>query len=156
MTTGEPPQNALRLTFAYSDDSIRLASSRAVDMIVPPSDPVDGYQGQAGFWVELRDSAGTTIYRRVMHDPIPAYHEVHSPPGTPPTHTPVRSREGAFEVVVPAPPAGSVVALFGTPHPPSEPVGEFSVERARTGGPRIGTSPALEIAQFGADEVRPA
>jgi hypothetical protein len=72
MTDGEPSQTALRLTFAYSGDSIRLVASRAVNMRVPPSDPVDGYQGQAGFWVELRDSTGTTIYRRIMHDPIPS------------------------------------------------------------------------------------
>jgi hypothetical protein len=155
MTIGEPPQTTLRLTFAYSDDSIRLAASRAVDMRVPPSDPVDGYQGQAGFWVELRDSTGKTIYRRIMHDPIPSYHEVHSQRGAPPTHTPVRNREGAFDIVLPSPPPGSVIVLFGTPHPPRIPVGEFAQERARTGGPRIGTSPAREIARFGADEVRP-
>lgn len=155
MTNGEPPQTALRLTFAYSDDSIRLVSSRAVDMRVPPSDPVDGYQGQAGFWAELRDSTGRTIYRRIMHDPIPSYHEVHSPRGAPPTHTPVRNREGAFEIVLPAPPPGSSVVLFGTPHPPSSPIGEFAQERARTEGPRIGTGPAVEIASFGLDQVQP-
>lgn len=154
MTIGEP-QTALRLTFAYSDDSIRLAASRAVDMRVPPSDPVDGYQGQSGFWVELRDSAGKTIYRQVMHDPIPTYHEVPSPPGTPPTHTPVRNREGTFEIVIPAPPPGSTVAFFGTPQPPSTPIGEFPQERARTGGPRVGTGSANEIARFAMDEVRP-
>ena len=156
MTAGEPPQTALRLTFAYSGDSIRLAASRAVDMRVPPSDPVDGYQGQTGFWAELRDSTGTTVYRLVMHNPIPSYHEVHAPPGTPPTHTPVRNREGTFEIVLPTPPPGSTVVLFGTPHPPSTPIGEFAEERARTGGPRVGTGPASEIARFGMDEVRPA
>jgi hypothetical protein len=154
VTVGEPPQSALRLTFAYSGDSIRLVASRAVDMLVPPSDPVDGYQGQTGFWAELRDSTGNVIYRRVMHDPISSYHEVHSLPGTPPTHTPVRNREGVFEIVVPALPAGATVVLFGTPHPPSTPIGEFAQERARTAGPRVGTGPASEIARFEMDEVR--
>jgi hypothetical protein len=153
MTNSEPPPTALRLTFAYSDDSIRLVSSRAVDMRVPPSDPVDGYQGQAGFWAELRDSTGRTIYRRIMHDPLPSYHEVHSPGGAAPTHTSVRNREGTFEVVLPAPPPGSRIVFFGTPHPPSAPIGVFAQERARTGGPRIGTGPAREIASFGLDQA---
>lgn len=150
MTNGEPSPAALRLTFAYSGDSPRLTASRAVDMIVPPSDPVDGYQGQAGFWVELRDSAGRTIYRRIMHDPFPYYHEVHSP-GATPTHVPVRNREGAFEVVLPAPPPGSRVVFFGTDQPSSVAITEVSQERARTGGPRIGTDPAHEIASFDLD-----
>jgi hypothetical protein len=155
MTDGEPSQTALRLTFAYSGDSIRLVASRAVNMRVPPSDPVDGYQGQAGFWVELRDSTGTTIYRRIMHDPIPSYHEVHSPRGAPQAHTPVRNREGAFEIVLPAPPPGSRIVFFGTPQPPSAPIGEFAQETERTEGPRIGTGPATEIVSFDLDQVRP-
>ena len=155
MTDGEPTQTALRLTFAYSGDSIRLVASRAVDMRVPPSDPVDGYQGQAGFWAELRDSTGRTIYRRIMHNPFPSYHEVHSPRGAPPTHTPVANREGEFEIVVPAPPPGSRIVFFGTPQPPSTPIGEPAQERARTEGPRIGTGPASEIESFPLDQVRP-
>lgn len=155
MSISEPSQTTLRVTFAYSDDSIRLVASRAVDMRIPPSDPVDGYQGQAGFWVELRDSTGKTIYRRVLHDPIPTYHEVHSPPGTPPTHTPVGNRQGTFDVILPTPPPGSLIALFGTPQPPSTPIGEFSQERARAEGPRTGTGPAREIARFDGDEVSP-
>lgn len=150
MTNGEPPPTALRLTFTYSDDSLRLAASRPVNMIVPPSDPVDGYQGQAGFWAELRDSTGKTIYRRIMHDPFPSYHEVHSPSASP-THTPVRNREGAFEIVLPVPPQESRIVFFGTPQPPSAPIGEFTQERARAEGPRIGTGPAREIASFGLD-----
>lgn len=155
MADGEAPQNALRLTFAYNDDSIRLVGRRTVDMRVPPSDAVDGYQGQAGFWAELRDSTGKTIYRRVMHDPIPSYHEVHSPGGAPPTHTPVSNGEGAFEIVLPAPPPGSSIVFFGTPHPPKASIGEFAQERARTDGPRVGTGSASEIARFGLDEERP-
>ena len=76
MTNGEPFQDALRLTFAYSDDSIRLVASRALAMRVP-SDPVDGHQGQAGYWAELRGFTGTTIYRRIIHDLILSYREVY-------------------------------------------------------------------------------
>ena len=150
MTNGAPPPTALRLTFAYSGDSLRLVASRAVGMIVPPSDPIDGYQGQAGFWAELRNSTGRTIYRRIMHDPFPSYHEVHSPEA-PPTHTLVRNREGTFEIVLPAPPPGSRIVFFGTPQPPSAPISEFTQERARAEGPRIGTGPAREIASFSLD-----
>jgi hypothetical protein len=153
MTSGEASPAALRLTFPYEGDSVRLAAGRVVAMKAPLSDPVDGYQGQAGFWVEVRDRAGTTIYRWIMHDPMPVYHEVHAQPGSPSTHTPVRSSSGVFEVVVPVSPPGSVVVLFGTPQPAGTPIGDFSRERSRADGPRVGTDPAVEIARFDLDEV---
>lgn len=156
MTTGDLQPTALRLTFAYDGDSVRLAAGRTVDMIVPPSDPVDCYQGQAGFWAELRDAAGVTIYRCVMHDPMPVYHEVHSSPGSPVTHTPVRDRRGVFEVVLPIPPPGSLAALFRTLQPPATEIGDASQERTRAGGPRAGTGGAREIARFRLDEVIPS
>lgn len=152
MTTPESPPTALRLTFTYDGDSIQLASGRTVEMIVPPTDPVDGYQGQAGFWAELRDTTGATIYRRVLHDPIPVYHEVHSPHAQA-TRTPVRDQTGAFEIVVPFPPPGSRLVLFRTPQPSGTEIGDFAGERARPAAPRVGTGEAQEFARFELDEV---
>src|SRR5689334_23397426 len=114
MTSPESPLTALRLTFTYDGDSVQLASGRAVEMKVPPSDPVEGYQGQAGFWAELRDAEGTTIYRRVLHDPMPVYLEVHSPDAQA-TRASVGSQTGIFEIVIPSPPPGSRLVLFRTP-----------------------------------------
>lgn len=150
MSTAESQPNALRLTFTYDDDSVRLSSRRVVEMTVPPSDSIEGYQGQAGFWAELRDPAGVTIYRRVLHDPIPVYHEVHSAHG-PATHTLVQNRAGAFEIVVPVPPPGSRLVLFGTPQPPGIAIGSFAEERARAAVPRVGTGEAQELASFNLD-----
>jgi hypothetical protein len=121
-------------------------------MTVPPSDPVDGYQGQAGFWAELRDATGATIYRRVLHDPIPAYNEVHSP-NAQATRTPVRDQAGIFEIVIPSPPPGSRLVLFRTPQPPGSEISDFAGERARTAAPRVGTGEAREFARFDLDEV---
>jgi len=153
MTTGEPTPTALRLTFTYDGDSVQLAAGRAVEMTVPPSDPVDGYQGQAGFWVELRDPAGATIFRRVLHDPMSVYQEVHAPPGAPATRTPRRDMSGVFEVVLPVPPPGSRVVLFRTPQPPATEIGDRAQERTRADGPRVGTGEAREMAQFDLDGV---
>jgi hypothetical protein len=133
MTTGESTPTALRLTFTYDGDSVQLAAGRAVQMIVPPSDPVDGYQGEAGFWAELRDPAGATIFRRVLHDPIQVYQEVHAPAGAPATRTPRRDMSGVFEVATE--------------------IGDHAQERTRADGPRVGTGEAREIAQFDLDGV---
>ena len=152
MSTAESPPTALRITFNYDGDSVHLASGRIVEMIAPPSDPIEGYQGQAGFWAEVRDRAGATIYRRVLHDPVPVYHEVHSAHG-PTTHTPIRDRTGVFEIVVPVPPPGSHLVLFRTPQPPGIEIGDFAEERARTAVSRVGTGEAQEFARFDLDEV---
>ncbi len=152
MSTAESPPTALRITFTYDGDSVHLASGRIVEMTVPPSDPIEGYQRQAGFWAELRDPAGTTIYRRVLDDPTPVYHEVHSADG-PTTHTPVRDRTGAFEIVVPVPPPGSRLVLFRTPQPSAIEIRDFAEERARAAVPRVGTGEAQEFARFDLDGV---
>jgi hypothetical protein len=152
MTAPAPSPLALRLLFSYDGDSVRLVSGRTVEMTVPPSDPVDGYQGQAGFWAELRDASGTTLFRRVLHDPTPVYREVHSP-RAPATRTPARNQTGVFEVVLPSPPPGSRVVLFRTPQPPLAEISDFAAERTREAVPRVGTGAAEEIAGFDLDEA---
>jgi len=143
-----PPQaGAVRLTFEHEADTVRLTRARPVDMKPVPSDALEGYAGHSGFWLEVRDASGKTIYRRVLPNPTPTYHEVHNPNGRS-THVPVQNRRGAFEVVIPAPPAGAVVAIFATPQPPAAPVRDFATEKARAASPRIGTAPAQEIARF--------
>lgn len=150
MTAGDGSPAAVRLTFAYEGDSVQLANARVVAMTPPPSDPVDGYQGQVGFWLELRDQTGKTTYRQILHDPMPSYREV---PGSPSTHTAISERSGIFQAVVPVAPRGSVIVLFGTPQPAPTPIGDLPQERSRSGGPRVGTDPAAEIAQFNFDEA---
>jgi hypothetical protein len=59
---------ALCLTF-IDDGGARLDTSRRVEIQAYPSDPLDGYGGQAGLWVELRDRDDRVVYRRILHDP---------------------------------------------------------------------------------------
>lgn len=141
----------LRLTFTYSGDTIRLAARESLGSRPARSDALRGYDGQAGFWVEVRDGSGQVTFRRVMHDPMPGYREVHAPDGQPPTHVAIRDRGGVFEVVVPYPGPGSAVVLFDSPRPPVVPIGDIPMERARRGGPRIATAAAREVARFALD-----
>jgi hypothetical protein len=153
MTAGDGAPAAVRLTFTYDGDSVRLAEAIVVAMTPPPSDPVDGYQGQTGFWLEVHDPPGKTIYRQIFHDPMPSYREVHAQPGNPSTHGAISEPSGIFQAVIPVPPQGSVIVLFGAPQPAPIPIGDVPQERSRNDGPRVGTDPAAEIARFDLDKA---
>jgi len=147
--------SALRLTFSFDGDDVDLTGVRRIEMLPPPSDPLQGYQGRAGFWLEVRDPRDAAIYRRILHNPTSAYREVHAHPGSVSTHVTARDRTGAFDVVVPPAPPGSSVALFASPPGKVAPVGDVAAERKRKGGPRVGIKPAGEFARFALSGERP-
>jgi hypothetical protein len=62
--------HAIRLTYAYHGDDIQFMSWQRVGMVVPLSDPVQGYEGQQGCRCELHDAQGRTIFRRLLPNPI--------------------------------------------------------------------------------------
>ena len=62
------PVPVRRLTFTYEGDQVRLVSEQHVDMILPPSQPPDELERQAGFSVILRDEHGQPVYARAMPD----------------------------------------------------------------------------------------
>jgi hypothetical protein len=106
--------SAIRLTFAYEDDSIDLISQQPVDMIVPPSDPIEDLAA-SGFRVDLKDSEGETLYRRVMHNPIPVDREVFSDePAQSVSRIPVERPKGVFTIVVPNVTEAQVVSLYSS------------------------------------------
>lgn len=116
-------------------------------MTIVPSDATDGYAGYTGFWYELQDDAGKTLYRRVIGDPTVPYREVSSPDGS---FTAIASPDPTtFDVVVPDMPEGAHVVFFATTHPPVTPIGNAAAEAARPAVARIGTAPSREIARFG-------
>jgi hypothetical protein len=103
---------ALRLTFSYDGNDVKLLSQRRVDMIVPSSDAVKGYGTHKGFWAELRSGRDKTLYRTVMHNPTKNDAEVF--PGTPNesiSREPAPKRKGVFVVVVPDTAEGEQVIL---------------------------------------------
>ena len=128
---------AVRLTIAYDGDQMEMVSQQSVAMKVPPSDPIEDVAERAGFMVDLKDAQDQTLYRRVMHDPMPRDVEVFSPdPQQTVQRAPVSEPRGVFSVVLPEIEAAQAVSLIG-PAPPSEQV----FEAART-------EPVREIARF--------
>ena len=135
-----PAPGAVRLVFEIADGEVRLVSRQAVDVVVPDVDPVTGYEGEQGFWVETRTADGRTIHRRVLPDPFAADVEVFSAdPGGSIARVPDTEPSRLVTVLVPASDAADHVALFS------------SAARS-TGGPSAVTAaeqaPAVEIARF--------
>src|SRR5512140_721019 len=111
--------SALRLTFSYKDGVLQLVSTQAVDMVVPPGDP-PARGPEHGFWAELHDASGNILFRRVLHNPIPADLEVFpDEPGKTVARAPGAPSEGMFSVVVPNRQQGTALALFSSQHAPA-------------------------------------
>ncbi len=146
MANGGNPR-AIRFVFSYEGDRVSLESAQRVEMLALPSHPVVGYQGDSGFWVELRDDADRVVHRRVLHEPVQHSLEAY-PQGDDDQFTRAVAPDprGSFDVVVPDMAGAQVVSVFASlpePAPPGE--GEAAaVARVRSGRVR----PAQEIARF--------
>jgi hypothetical protein len=113
--TEEEPA-ALRLTFAYDRDRVRLVSQERVAMLAPPDDTELLEVGRSGYWLELRDDNNDVLYRQVLHDPIRTDAEVFpEDPSQPIRRVPIAHPQGTFEVVVPDLPGGRIAVLHGRP-----------------------------------------
>lgn len=134
----QTPVRALRLVIEYEGRKFTVAQRHDVQMAVPPSDPVHGYEGQSGFWYELRDAKGKVLYRRIVGKPIGAGVEVHDP-----------ERGSRWYDV--KQPAGVVVALI-----PDLPNAESLVLVSSPQDPRKGAAAAEPIATIHLSEQRRA
>ncbi len=107
-----PPTQSLQLTFEYEGRTVRLASRQSVAMIPPPPEPAPIQGERHGFWVELKDAAGKTLYQRAVQQPIRFEVEVF-----PEDHrraiqrVPRSDPRGAFALVVPDLPEAATVIL---------------------------------------------
>jgi hypothetical protein len=109
-------KKAMRLTFFYQDNVVQLASQAEADMTLPSADPLSKKPSH-GFWVELRDTSGNTLYRRMMHNPMPTDREVFSnEPGQNLGRVPGGPSEGSFSIVVPNHPDATEISLFSSHH----------------------------------------
>jgi hypothetical protein len=105
------PNKAMRLTFSYDGDKVKLLSQQRIEMLAPSSDEVKGY-GQKGFWAELKSDSDKTLYRTVMHNPTKNDAEVFpETPGGEISRQPAPKRKGVFVVVVPDTDKGESVIL---------------------------------------------
>jgi hypothetical protein len=81
-------------------------------MIVSPSDVVRDGAGLLGFWLDLKDVHGHTLFRRALHRPIREDVEVFSPgPGPNISRRPVEIPKGVFVALVPDAEQGDHVTL---------------------------------------------
>ena len=102
---------AMRLTFSYDGNNVKLLSQQSIEMIVPSSDVLKGY-GQKGFWAQLKSEREQTLYITVMHNPTKNDDEVYQEtPGGEISRQPAPKRKGVFVVVVPDTAKGEEVIL---------------------------------------------
>lgn len=142
--SGKSPR-AVRLTFSYEGDNVKLLSQQPVEMTVPPSDAL-GYGGQKGFWAELKSEKDKTLYRHVMHNPTRNDAEVFSPdPAQGITREPAPKRKGVFTVVVPDTGKGHSVRLCRSPVDKSE---QKALPKSERGVRSLAAAPAEEFARF--------
>ena len=137
-----PPEStkAMRLTFSYDGDDVKLISQQRVEMMVPPSDPLKGYAKHKGFWAELKNDRDKTLYRRVMHNPTRNDAEVFpETPGQSISREPAPKRRGVFVVVVPDIDKGEEVTLSR-----SSPEAKGPASRLLS----LASKPATEIMRF--------
>jgi hypothetical protein len=134
------PVKAMRLTFSYDGDDVKLISQQRAEMMVPPSDPLKGYGKHKGFWAELKNERDKTLYRHVMHNPTRNDAEVFpETPGQSISREPAPKRKGVFVVVVPDIDKGEEVTLSR-----SSP----EAEGPASGLLSLASRPATEIMRF--------
>lgn len=110
--TSPESNKAMRLTFSYDGDDVKLLTQQRTEMTVPPSDAVKGSKKHKGFWAELRSGSDKTLYRTVMHNPTKNDAEVFpESPGEGISREPAPKRKGVFVVVVPDVDKGEEVIL---------------------------------------------
>jgi hypothetical protein len=125
------PNRAIRVTLSYKGRQVRLIDIKDVQMLAPPSDPVYEYEGQSGFWYELRDADDRTLYRRVIGNPIAFEIEALSgDPERPFTRQLVEQPEGTFVLVAPVIDEARSLVLVSSPLEP-EKAGEPAEELVR-------------------------
>jgi hypothetical protein len=105
----------LRLLVAYDGTDLRLLDRQSVEMIPPPSD--DALTGQrSGFWLELQDDKGETLYSRVTQNPMRFSAELLTDdPERPVARADLSEVRGEFVVHVPDVPEGRALVFMSTP-----------------------------------------
>lgn len=109
------PGPVRRMTFAYDGDRIELIAEHHVQLIVPPTEPLDQAGAVSGLTVVLRDQKDQPVYRATPASAIPQDVEVFNPPGSRDsiTRVPVDQPKGAFFVLVPDVPGAKTLEFVG-------------------------------------------
>ena len=106
--------HTLRVTFAYDGPKLEITRVERVAMRAPAVATPPPQEGQAGYWLEVRDGNGALIYHRPLHDPLRRDIESFGDPsGTPMRRHPATTTKGEFEVLVPDLPGAQTFRLHG-------------------------------------------
>jgi hypothetical protein len=93
---------AIRLTFRYAGEVVQLVSRRRIKTLVPPTDPVEAFEGRQGLWAELRSPDGATVHRQLLGDVLRGDVEVFSDePERSIRRITLERPAGVFDVLVP-------------------------------------------------------
>jgi len=117
---GVMSEQALRLMFSFDGEHIHLEKHAILEMKAPPPDWDLTYgrprsvRPLTGFWIELRDAAGTPVYRRYLSDPLHQYPEAPNGEGGW-TRSFVDRKAGIFSVLVPVMREARLVTIIGPP-----------------------------------------
>jgi len=130
--THQPAQRrgSLRILIEYEASRVTMVAVEPVATIAPPADTDPVKEGASGFWYELRDENGRTLYRRVIRNPITIAHEVRTgEPDRPFAWKQAREVRGEFHLLVPDLALATTLVLFSSPLEPAraaEPAKELS------------------------------
>jgi hypothetical protein len=104
-----------RLIFSYSGDEIKFVSKRTIQKISPVTDLLTAHKKESGFWYEVKDAKNTTIFRRVMQNPIKRFAEIRSDNADRPfTWEKVSDPSGVIVILFPAVKEAVEVVLFSS------------------------------------------
>lgn len=117
-----------RLTFAYDAEGVRLQRHTDRMKQAPPSQPLDRSPADDAVVAEVRDAAGTAVYRAQINDALPSSAEVFDPDGSIRRERYVPER-GMFTVVVPIDRRSDHVVVDAGPAVATEPLDVSSAER---------------------------
>lgn len=133
------PSRAIRVIFEYEGDKLEVRDEIATEKAIAPSDPIRGYEGESGSWIELRDDKGDLVFRRILSDPIQFDVESHDPELGSRRH-PVEKPSGTFTVLVPDVPDARDLIVVASPldaerrAAPAEPLVRFRLGEQRKRG----------------------
>jgi hypothetical protein len=65
--SGEKSGFSSRFVISCTGKSAALISAKRIQAISPPSDDITEVDGRNGSWIELRNSDGKILYRRILH-----------------------------------------------------------------------------------------
>jgi hypothetical protein len=113
---GGKKNRAVRLTFSYEGDAVKLIKQQPLEMIAPPSDELRQKKEASGFWVEVHNLDRKVVYRRATENPIKKFVEVRSDdPDRPLAMVEVEEPSGIFTILIPEIIEGGEIALFSSP-----------------------------------------